>query len=146
MTLRNAIALARDFHMKAKEKWKFLACKEKLVKTLVDGFLVMPLRNAEIHLRAFHVSIKQMSLAKLVSAIAVVLILVTLYNFRSASTPHHVVLLTGLTSKTLRDFEDVDRFYDKLWNNRMTYAMAHGNSLRLASHTTRLRPSAGRHE
>ena len=76
-----------------------------------------------------------MSLATLVlSGVSVLLLLVALYNLRSVKANHGVVVLTGLTSKTLKDFEGVEGFYDKMWNNRVTYATAHGISLRLASH------------
>jgi hypothetical protein len=39
---------------------------------------------------------------------------------------HGVVLLTGLTAEKLKDFEGVEEFYEKQWNNRATYALAHG--------------------
>lgn len=42
--------------------------------------------------------------------------------------PHGVVLLTGLTFERLQDFDGVDDFYAKLWNNRLTYTSAHGKN------------------
>jgi hypothetical protein len=82
-----------------------------------------------VRVRAFHHSIMPMSLTKsLFSAVAVLLLLFTLYSMRGSTSRLRVVLLTGLTSKTLKEFENVDDFYEKLWNNRLTYAMRHGIS------------------
>ena len=44
------------------------------------------------------------------------------------SSKHGVVLLTGLTFEKLQDFEGVQDFYGKIWNNRISYAQVHGNS------------------
>lgn len=86
------------------------------------------------------------------AAISVGLVLIMLYNLRSSFpqspsyAPRPVVVLTGLTSNTLKDFEGVGDFYGKLWNNRATYAMAHGTSLESHPNCARIRSSGCRHE
>jgi hypothetical protein len=48
------------------------------------------------------------------------------WSNRLTPQQHGVVLLTGLTTNKLKDFEGVDDFYGKLWNNRLTFTVTHG--------------------
>jgi hypothetical protein len=43
--------------------------------------------------------------------------------------PGSVVLVTTASSGKLNDFKDVDNFYQKLWDNRMSYAVHHSMAL-----------------
>jgi hypothetical protein len=38
-----------------------------------------------------------------------------------------VVMVTAASREKLVDFQDIDNFYQKTWDNRMSYAEAHGN-------------------
>ena len=95
----------------------------------------MEVKYGQARFRTLYISILRMSkTTRIISTISVSLLLLTLYNLRNSKPPHTVVLLTGLTSKTLEEFNDVDDFYGKLWNNRVTYALAHGIYFTLISH------------
>ena len=95
----------------------------------------MTIAYSQARFPAFYASIMRMSMTKfIISTISILLLLLTLYNLMNSKPPRSVILLTGLTSKTLEEFNGVDDFLGKMWNNRLTYALAHGMYFILISH------------
>ena len=45
----------------------------------------------------------------------------------SSNKTNGVVIVTAASYEKLADFEGVDGFYQKMWDNRMSFAEAHGN-------------------
>jgi hypothetical protein len=77
---------------------------------------------------------KPTTILALASLLLVPLLSVSLF-FHQIFFPHdphraakNVVMLTAASYQKLRDFKQVPDFYQKMWNNRMAYAEAHGNN------------------